>query len=509
MKRLSLLCAVLLVALATASPLFAAQIRVYVAEFAVTGAANKDELKSTLQTLFASRLSTDSVLSVDSPVGADVLVKGSYIAFGKVFSLDAVAKDPSGRVIARAFQQGESQDELIPAAGRLGQGLAAEIAAKVKPGVVMVPQPAAAAAAPAAAPASDLVRPGAPQPGSDLVKASATSDIVRPQELTRTASGGWMSQRLSGTLIGIAPGTVAADGTREFYVADEQALRLYRKSDVMKLVAEVSFSPRERVLGVDSADLDGNGTPEAYVTIVDGDSLASQVWVADGNTLRRAAAKLPYFFRGMTLDGREHTIYAQQMSSDKDFYGDVHELVKTGDRYELRNPVPLPRFGYLYNFNRFQDGAGNSHTVVINEDGYLIVYSAAGEELWRSSDKFGGSETYFKREDLASVRTTGDPFRWIFLEQRITVTPSGEVIVPKNEGMFVIGNNRAYKKSSVYAFAWNGSSLDEVWHTRQSQNYLADYFYDAGRKELVALEVVKKEGLLDKGASVVTVKRLE
>ena len=504
MKKLSLLCAVLFVALTTASTLFAAQIRVYVSEFAVTGAANKDELKSTLQTLFASRLSTDSVLSVDSPVGADVLVKGSYIAFGKVFSLDAVAKDANGRVIARAFQQGESQDELIPAAGKLGQSLAAEIAAKVKPGVVMVPQQVAAPAAPP----SDLVRPSASQPASDVVKASTTSDIVRPQELTRTAGGGWMSQRLAGTLIGIAPGK-ATDGTRDIYMADEQNLRLYRKSDVMKLVAEVTFSPRERVIALDSADLDGDGTPEAYVTIIDGDSLASQVWVAGKDSLKRVAAKLPYFFRGIALNGVDHKIYAQQMSSDKDFYGDVHELVRNGDRFELKNPIQLPRFGYLYNFNRFPDAAGNSCTVVLNPDGYLIVYSAAGEELWRSSEKFGGSETYFKREDLANIRTTGDPFRWVFMEQRITVTPSGEIVVPKNEGMFVIGNNRAYKKSSVYAFAWNGSSLDETWHTKQSQNYLADYVLDTGRKELLALEVVKKEGLMEKGASMVAVKRLE
>lgn len=318
-----------------------------------------------------------------------------------------------------------------------------------------------------------------------------------------------MSQRLTGTLIGIAPAKTEADGTQEFYVADEQALRLYRKGEAMKLVAEVPFSPRERLIALDSADLDGDGTAEAYLTIVDGDSLASQVWVSGKDSLKRVAAKLPYYFRGMALEGKDHRIYAQQMSSDRDFYGDVHELVKKGDRFELKNPITLPRFGHIYNFNRFRDGTGNIYTVVINDDGYLIVYSSAGEELWRSSDKFGGSATYFRREDLSNVRTTGDPFRWIFLEQRITVTPAGEVIVPKNEGMFVIGNNRLYKKSSIYAFTWNGSSLDEIWHTKQSQNYLADYFYDPGRKEIVALEVVKKEGLLEKGASVVAVKKVE
>lgn len=484
----------------------AAQIRVYVSEFAITGAANKDELKTTLQTLFASRLSNDSVLSVDSPVGADVLVKGSYIAFGKVFSLDAVAKDASGRVIARSFQQGESQDELIPAAGKLGQAMSAEIAAKIKPDVVMVPQPVAA---PVTVSASDVVRPSIPQSASDVVKASTTSDIVKPQDLTRTASGGWMSQRLTGTLIGIAAGKKVDDNTRDFYIADEQALRLYRKGDALKLVAEVSFSPRERVLGVDSADLDRDGTPEAYVTIMDGESLSSQVWVAEKNSLKRIAAKLPYYFRGIALEGTNYTIYAQQMSTDADYYGDVYELVRNGDRFELKNPIKLPRFGYLYNFNQFRDSAGSSYTSVINEDGYLIIYSAAGEELWRSADKFGGSETYFKREDLSKVIVTGDPFRWIFMEQRITVSPAGELIVPKNEGMFVVGNNRAYKKSSLYAFSWNGSSLDEIWHTKQSQNYLADYVYEPGAKEIVALEVVKKEGLLNKGTSIVTVKRLE
>ncbi|WP_318258406.1 hypothetical protein [Geobacter anodireducens] len=109
MKKLAIFACSLLLLILAAGIASAAQIKVYVSEFAITGAANKDELKTTLQTLLASRLSGDSLLSVDSPAGADVLVKGSYIAFGKIFSIDAVARDAGGRVIARSFQQGESR----------------------------------------------------------------------------------------------------------------------------------------------------------------------------------------------------------------------------------------------------------------------------------------------------------------------------------------------------------------------------------------------------------------
>lgn len=498
MKRCSLFLALALVLLISAAA-SAAQIRAYVAEFSVTGTANKDELKTTLQTLLASRLNGEKVVSVDSPTGADILVKGSYILFGKIFSIDVVAKDVAGRVISRAYQQGENQDELIPSLGKIGQALSSDIVAKSSP-TASEPTKGTGSAAP---------RPAAPVDIVPRAAESSGSDIVKPQDLSREKGAGWISQRLGGALIGIAAGKTLTDGSQELYIADEHGLRLYRKGDALKLIAEVSFSPREKVLGIDSIDLDNDGVPEAYVTIMDGDTLSSQVWVSKDNALKRLAAKQPYYFRVIALDGATPRLYAQQMSTDRDFYGDVFEVVKKGDSYELTAPMKLPRFGTIYNFNRFKDAGGTPLYVVINEDGYLIVYTVAGEELWRSNDKYGGTESFFKREDLVNIKTTGDPNRWVYLEQRITVTPAGDILVPQNTGFFVLGNNRSYKKNSVYAFAWNGSSLDEKWHTKQSQNYLADYYYDVARKELLLLEVVKKEGLLAKGASMLAIKKVE
>ncbi|KAF0219800.1 MAG: hypothetical protein FD174_1813 [Geobacteraceae bacterium] len=491
MKNKVIIISFLLAVFLTGTCAAAAQIKAYVGEFAVSGMQGRDELKGTLQTLLSSRLNDETILTVDAATGADVLVSGSYVVIGKVYSLDAVAKEPSGRVLTRVFEQGEGQDELIPAVGRIAQKLKSEI---LKSHAQVTTAPLAAAP------------PVVPKPEAAV---PAPAEIVKPQPAAKDVASGWISQRIAGAMTGLAVGRTVGDGERELFVAGSHTLKFYRQGKELKLVAEYAFKTDEQVLGIDTADLDGDGKPEIYVTAMSGEALASQVWTVDGDNLKKIAGALPYYFRAIALEGKEKRVYAQQMGRDADFYGNVHELVKIGEKYDLKTPITLPRFGHIYNFNRFTDGAGKSHYVVINEDGYLVVYSVDGEELWRSSDKFGGSEMYFKRDDITRMRFTGDQYRWIFLEQRIAVNKAGEIIVPRNSGTFVVGNNRSYRKNSVFCFTWNGSSLEEKWRTKENQNYLADFSYDEAGKELILLEVVKKEGIVDKGASAVSIKRVE
>ncbi|HTG82860.1 MAG TPA: hypothetical protein VL949_13000 [Geobacteraceae bacterium] len=105
----------------------ASMIKAYFSDFAVTGPQRGEEMQRGLKALLASRLGDALILSVDTPAEADILVSGSYVEFGAVFSMDAVAKNSTGAFLARAFVQGEGKGELIPSLEMLARDLADQV----------------------------------------------------------------------------------------------------------------------------------------------------------------------------------------------------------------------------------------------------------------------------------------------------------------------------------------------------------------------------------------------
>lgn len=499
MKKLVVICTVLLAPL-VAMPAFAAQLKVFISDMNAVGAANKDEMKTTLQTLLASRLNSDQIMSVASAAEADVIVTGTYVAIGKVFSVDALAKTTGGKSVTRAFVQGESQDELIPSIGKLAEKLSAGLSRQYFPGPSTV-SPASGAASPTiASPKKDIIM-------ADQVRPAATAEFIRPQEYERGNTSGWTSKRLTGAANLLALGNLLPDGSRQVFMAEDRRISYYRQSQEMKFVTDVELGPNEKIVSLDAMTAGNN--LDLYVSIMRGNDVSSQAWQVQGDKLVRVAKDIPYFFRVFSPAGASRKLYAQGMGRDSDFFGDVYEATISGSSVSLKNPIKMPRFGNIYTFNQFTDPSGTHFTVVINPDNYLIIYDQDQTELWRSNDKFGGSELYFQKEDPDNVRVTGENFRWIFMNQRIQVTSKGEVLIGKNDGFWILGNARSYKKGAVYCLVWNGSSMEEKWRTRETQNYMPDYYYDEARNELLILQTVQRPGVTSRGASSLAVKKVE
>lgn len=495
MRKSVIMLAVILVPV-FAVPAFAAQLKVFVADMNAVGAPNKDEMKTTLQTLLASRINNAQIVSVASASEADIIVTGTYVSIGSVFSVDALAKTTGGKSLTRAFVQGNSQNELIPSIGKLADKLSAELSRQSEASIIApsVPTPAISSQN------KDIIR-------SEQVRRTETTEFIKPREYEQGGGGGWISKRLIGAANLMAIGKTLSDGSREVFLAENRRISYFRQSADMKLVTEVELMNTEKIVSIDAIEV-GNSI-ELYVSIMRNDEVASQVWQVQGDKLVRLAENIPYYFRGIALLGSANKLYVQGMGRDGNFFGEVFEASRTGSTFSLKKSIKMPRFGNIYTFNQFRDNAGDIFTVVINPDNYLIVFDNQQKELWRSNDKFGGSELYFQKEDLDNFRTTGDRFRWIFMNQRVQITSKNEVLIGKNDGFWVLGNARSYKKGAVYCLLWNGSSLEEKWRTRETQNYMPDYLFDERRSELFILQSVQRPGLTDRGASSLAIKKVE
>lgn len=492
-------------ALLMALPAFAAPLRVFVADMSAVGVPNRDEMKLTLQSLLASRLNGDAIMAVASASEADVVVSGTYVAIGKIFSVDALARSTSGKTLTRAFVQGESQDELIPAMGKLADKLAAELAK------IQTSSPAAISSPPLTSPVlpSPVVAPHSDIIKNEQLRPAPAGEFIKPVESDSSSSAGsWLSKRLNGAANLLATGKILPDGNREIFLAGDRRIAYYHQAADMTLVSETELGDGYKILSLDT--LEGtNGELDIYLTVMRAEELASQVWQVKDKKLVMVAENLPWFFRSFSLAGGTKKLYVQSMGRNADYFGDVSEATRKGSTITIKKAVKMPRFGNIYTFNQFRGNDGKTYTVVINPDGYLIVFDQEQKELWRSNDKFGGSELYFQKDDAANERNTGDKYRWIFMNMRIQVSAKGEILVGKNDGFWVLGNARSYKRGAVYCMTWNGSSLEEKWRTRDTQNYMPDYYLDDSRNELMMLQTVQRPGVLTSGASSLSIKKVE
>lgn len=515
-----LIVALVVVATAVLPAGAAGPLRVFVGEMNAVGVAAKDDTRVAVQSLLASRLSGDKLLSVATAAEAEVVVTGTYISIGKQYNIDAVAKTTGGQTISRSFVQGEGgQEALFGATATLAQKLSADLEAKLAanaiPRVALAPSAAAPAMLPVPVPApkpaaQDIVRAGAGAEGSNIQR-TPPGDIIRAQNYYRGAPNTGEIKRLDGMYNLLTVGPANADGKRLLFMAQNQSVAALWEGDSRPFTG-FGLNANQKVVGLDYVDADNNGTPELYVTIVGSGEVESQVWELKNNRLVKIADKIPYFFRAIALAGGPIKLYAQEQGRGEDqYYGDVYEVVRQGSKIIKKTRIPMPRYGNLYSFNQFKHQSGELLTVVYHEHNYLIVYDKDQKELWRSNDSFGGSELYYQVEDLDRVRTHGEKYRWYFMNQRIQVTSKQEVLVGKNDGFWVLGNARMYKRGAVYCLYWNGAALEEVWRTKDTQNYMPDFWFDEAKNELLLLQLTQREDVVmrTKGTTALQIKKVE
>lgn len=435
-------------------------------------------------------------------LSADFVLIGSLTVFGSSTSLDARLVDVTGaQPTTTFFEQSQKIDELVPKINTV----AADINAKI------IGSAAAVTTAAVAAPTKTAPGDDAREHPEKMTEEMADSQTSAPDVTATMSAAGpsnefWRSRRLKILMNGIALGDVDGDGKIETVIITPDSVIVYRnENNSMFKTNEFKIGGFKILIGVDVADINGNGNAEIFVTAqnTQKNRIYSDVFEYNGKAFSCIVKSSPWKFRVVEDPQGKPVLFGQKHVEKKPFSGAVFELRWEAGEYQPGDNV-APGLGYNLMGFAYGDATntGENSVVAYDEWDKMMLIAATGEELWRHSQKTGGSSLNVSTGPIAPDEEGKE-----FLPMRILINDTdqdgqNEVIAAKNydsaKGALV--NFRHYTDAEIYAFAWDGVGLSPQWNTKKISGFMRDFaigdYDNDGRDELVVAHILKEGRLV-------------
>ena len=122
---------------------------------------------------------------------------------------------------------------------------------------------------------------------------------------------------------------------------------------------------------------------------------------------------------------------------------------------------------------------GQRETVVaMDSTDRIRVFEGAGKELWKSTDRYGGSTLYYagKTTDSGEVERPDLPAHPAAAPAKQgRQAPHPDRQEPRHHGRGALEKFRAYNDSQIMAMYWDGLGLAQDWRTRKLTGCIRDF----------------------------------
>lgn len=313
---------------------------------------------------------------------------------------------------------------------------------------------------------------------------------------------------LDSRIMGIAVCDMEMDGKSEIVAMASHDLYIVRMQNTgLYIDRTIPGRSYHRYLSVDAADVNQNGRPEIFVSCLStaSDSLESFVLEWDGKDITPIVTDVGRYFRVVRDAGGRDRLLAQKKGIDKPFFPGIDELIWNGSAYERTRTIPMPddiavagiTCGRLMH-DRIQSPSSMVFAAFDSDDRILLI-DGEGTEIWKSPERYGGSETYL------SFGGKNDRQRVYFPQRILTVDGTGKSatrwVTVKNNALTgrLLKRFRNFQSGYFECFEWNGADLVSRWTSDNISGYIADFAADDmdgdGSRELIAA-VIKDRGEL-------------
>ena len=445
-------------------------------------------------------------------LAADYVLFGSLTVLGNSISLDAKMVDAAGaKPTMSFFEQSADAGGII---ARINT-MAADINEKMfgRTMAAAGPAPAAAAAAqpqtPQPTPEDSRANPEKMLKHSGFAGGSGSPFAASEESAREFSPQFWKSAAYKQAFNGIALGDVDGDGKIETILITADKVMVYRYEQ-QRFYPVSEFEPDSKGIniGVDVADINGNGIPEIIVTRL---TLTRKILTSfaiewDGKAFRRIVDNAPWYFRVIDLPDRGKVLLGQEPRFGSPFKGKIFEMVWRNGQYEPDTPITVSYEANVLGLTIGQLVKDQKGTIAAYDPGdHIRVFDEAGKEEWKSSERYGGSTLY----TLGNTDDVGQTERPIYLPMRLaTLKPDkdgkSQVLAVRN---FDIADRkletfRSFSEAQIIGFGWDGLGLQPEWRTRKLTGCIRDFaigdFDNDGQLEMVCALV------LDEGRIITT-----
>ena len=463
-------------------------------------------------------------LLVGGKLQADFVLFGSLTVFGESVSIDAKMVDVSGQQPPLPFfAQTRGMGEVIPQINQFATNINATVFGRdvaQRPVVAPAPQTGTVPATQVqpAPPVYDprmhpekLLQSGVPSE-TQVPVAGQPYNTPNPAFVAAAGAGAatgrrtfWKSRSFKTLINGIDIADVDKDGRQEIVMATEKLVSIYRmENGRMVKVAETAETRTSSYIGVDVADINGNGTPEIYVSSLGPNRTTVDSFVLEfnGSDFKMIHDKDNWLYRAAKTVDRGTVLMGQRvrLAEESLFNNPIYEMQWQGEQLVPGNQLLTGNKTNIMG-TAYGDITQSDQSLVIgySTEDRLRLFSTTGDYIWEDKDRTGGNMIFFK---LAKADPGVENKQFFPLRIRLTdIDRDGktEVLVASHDELTknMTKDFRSFSKARLELKEWDGLTLASQWKTQElpgrSSDFVVGDFDNDGADELL-VAVVAKEG---------------